>query len=35
LVNGNLNLVGGEVSGPELPISLEGLNLQASRLCSQ
>ncbi|AZE56059.1 Inner membrane component of TAM transport system [Pseudomonas synxantha] len=29
LVNGNLNLVGGEVSGPELPISLEGLNLQA------
>ncbi|MDT3230763.1 translocation/assembly module TamB domain-containing protein [Pseudomonas sp. rhizo25] len=29
LVNGNLTLVGGEVSGPELPISLEGLNLQA------
>ncbi len=29
LVNGNLNLVDGEVSGPELPISLEGLNLQA------
>lgn len=28
-VNGNLNLVDGEVSGPELPISLEGLNLQA------
>ncbi|NJJ57612.1 translocation/assembly module TamB [Pseudomonas grimontii] len=28
-VNGNLNLVGGEVSGPELPISLEGLNVQA------
>lgn len=29
LVNGNVNLVGGEVSGPELPISLEGLNVQA------
>ncbi|RQO46733.1 translocation/assembly module TamB domain-containing protein [Pseudomonas sp. KBW05] len=29
LVNGNINLVGGEVSGPELPISLEGLNVQA------
>ncbi|CRM75754.1 Autotransporter assembly factor TamB [Pseudomonas sp. 37 R 15] len=29
LVNGNVNLVDGEVSGPELPISLEGLNLQA------
>ncbi|MGU9855635.1 translocation/assembly module TamB domain-containing protein [Pseudomonas sp. LF245] len=28
-VNGNINLVGGEVSGPELPISLEGLNVQA------
>lgn len=28
-VNGNVNLVGGEVSGPELPISLEGLNVQA------
>ncbi|MCR4541839.1 translocation/assembly module TamB [Pseudomonas sp. 18.1.10] len=29
LVNGNVNLVGGEISGPELPISLEGLNVQA------
>ncbi|WP_458374994.1 translocation/assembly module TamB domain-containing protein [Pseudomonas pergaminensis] len=28
-VNGNVNLVGGEVSGPELPISLGGLNVQA------
>ena len=28
-INGNINLVGGEVSGPELPISLEGLNVQA------
>lgn len=28
-VNGNVNLVGGEASGPELPISLEGLNVQA------
>ena len=28
-VNGNVNLVGAEVSGPELPISLEGLNVQA------
>ncbi|MEX5584957.1 translocation/assembly module TamB domain-containing protein [Pseudomonas lurida] len=28
-VNGNVNLVGGEMSGPELPISLEGLNVQA------
>ncbi|PRW89036.1 hypothetical protein C7A11_10755 [Pseudomonas simiae] len=28
-VNGNVNLVGGEVSGPELPISLQGLNVQA------
>ncbi|WP_426108197.1 translocation/assembly module TamB domain-containing protein [Pseudomonas sp. TWR1-1-4] len=28
-VNGNVNLVGGEISGPELPISLEGLNVQA------
>jgi translocation and assembly module TamB len=28
-VNGNINLVGGEISGPELPISLEGLNVQA------
>ncbi|TFY88530.1 translocation/assembly module TamB [Pseudomonas nabeulensis] len=28
-VNGNVNLIGGEVSGPELPISLEGLNVQA------
>ena len=29
LVNGNVNLVGGEISGPELPISLEDLNVQA------
>ena len=29
LVNGSVNVVGGEVSGPELPISLEGLNVQA------
>ncbi len=29
-VNGNLNLMGGEVSGPELPVSLEGLNLPGS-----
>ncbi|AKS09311.1 translocation/assembly module TamB domain-containing protein [Pseudomonas trivialis] len=29
LVNGSVNLVGGEISGPELPISLEGLNMQA------
>lgn len=29
LVNGNVNLVGGEISGPQLPISLEGLNVQA------
>ncbi|CRM33227.1 translocation/assembly module TamB domain-containing protein [Pseudomonas sp. 52 E 6] len=29
LVNGSVNLVGGEISGPELPISLEGLNVQA------
>ncbi|MDR9751301.1 translocation/assembly module TamB domain-containing protein [Pseudomonas sp. SZMC_28357] len=29
LVNGNLLLSDGEVSGPELPISLEGLKLQA------
>ncbi|MCF5076076.1 translocation/assembly module TamB, partial [Pseudomonas syringae] len=29
LVNGNVNLVGGEISGPELPVSLEGLNVQA------
>ncbi|WP_339530554.1 MULTISPECIES: translocation/assembly module TamB domain-containing protein [unclassified Pseudomonas] len=28
-VNGSVNLVGGEISGPELPISLEGLNVQA------
>lgn len=28
-VNGSVSLVGGEVSGPELPISLEGLNVQA------
>nr|WP_315421419.1 translocation/assembly module TamB domain-containing protein [uncultured Pseudomonas sp.] len=28
-VNGNVNLVGGEVSGPQLPVSLEGLNVQA------
>ncbi|MBA1205006.1 translocation/assembly module TamB [Pseudomonas capeferrum] len=28
-VNGNLALTGGEVSGAELPISLEGLSLQA------
>jgi len=28
-VNGNVNLVGGEISGPELPISLQGLNVQA------
>ncbi|PRA33989.1 translocation/assembly module TamB domain-containing protein [Pseudomonas poae] len=28
-VNGSVNLIGGEVSGPELPISLEGLNVQA------
>ncbi|MBF8739645.1 translocation/assembly module TamB [Pseudomonas guariconensis] len=28
-VTGNLALSGGEVSGPELPISLEGLSLQA------
>ncbi len=28
-VNGNVNLVGAEVSGPELPISLEDLNVQA------
>ena len=29
LVNGSMNLVGGEISGAELPISLEGLNVQA------
>jgi translocation and assembly module TamB len=29
LVNGSVNLVGGEISGPELPISFEGLNVQA------
>lgn len=28
-VNGNVNLIAGEISGPELPISLEGLNVQA------
>ena len=28
-VNGSVNLVDGEVSGPELPISLESLNVQA------
>ncbi|KAF1030632.1 MAG: Translocation and assembly module subunit TamB [Pseudomonas sp.] len=28
-VNGSVNLVDGEISGPELPMSLEGLNLQA------
>ncbi|WP_248750411.1 translocation/assembly module TamB domain-containing protein [Pseudomonas sp. MWU15-20650] len=28
-VNGSVNLVGGEISGPELPVSLEGLNVQA------
>ncbi|MGK9419861.1 translocation/assembly module TamB domain-containing protein [Pseudomonas cedrina] len=28
-VNGSVNLVGGEVSGPELPLSLEDLNVQA------
>lgn len=28
-VNGNVNLVGGQISGPQLPISLEGLNVQA------
>lgn len=28
-VNGSVNLVGGEISGPELPMSLEGLNVQA------
>ncbi|MBT2374533.1 translocation/assembly module TamB domain-containing protein [Pseudomonas fluorescens] len=28
-VNGSVNLVGGEISGPELPISLEDLNIQA------
>ncbi|WP_321864060.1 translocation/assembly module TamB domain-containing protein [Pseudomonas paraveronii] len=29
LVNGNVSLVGGEISGAQLPISLEGLNVQA------
>ncbi|WP_448124170.1 translocation/assembly module TamB domain-containing protein [Pseudomonas veronii] len=29
LVNGSMNLAGGEISGAELPISLEGLNVQA------
>ncbi|NMY10941.1 translocation/assembly module TamB [Pseudomonas veronii] len=29
LVNGSMNLVGGEISGAELPISLERLNVQA------
>ncbi|SDU90937.1 translocation/assembly module TamB domain-containing protein [Pseudomonas mucidolens] len=28
-INGNVNLVGGEISGPELPVSFEGLNVQA------
>lgn len=28
-VNGSVNLIGGEVSGPELPVSFEGLNVQA------
>ncbi|WPN96319.1 translocation/assembly module TamB domain-containing protein [Pseudomonas sp. MUP55] len=28
-VNGSVNLVDGEISGPELPVSLEGLNVQA------
>jgi len=28
-VNGSVNLIGGEISGPELPISLEDLNVQA------
>lgn len=28
-VNGSINLVGGEISGPELPTSIEGLNIQA------
>ncbi|MGY2288556.1 translocation/assembly module TamB domain-containing protein [Pseudomonas sp. SDO528_S397] len=28
-VNGNVSLVGGEISGPELPMSFEGLNVQA------
>ena len=28
-VNGSVNLLDGEISGPELPISLEGLNVQA------
>ncbi|WP_338494649.1 translocation/assembly module TamB domain-containing protein [Pseudomonas trivialis] len=29
LVNGSVNLVGGEISGPELPLSLQDLNVQA------
>ncbi|WP_350616029.1 translocation/assembly module TamB domain-containing protein [Pseudomonas sp. HY7a-MNA-CIBAN-0227] len=28
-VNGSVNLIGGEISGPELPTSFEGLNIQA------
>ncbi|XVO85399.1 translocation/assembly module TamB domain-containing protein [Pseudomonas palleroniana] len=28
-VNGSVNLVGGEISGAQLPVSLEGLNVQA------
>lgn len=28
-VDGSVNLIGGEVSGPELPVSFEGLNVQA------
>lgn len=28
-VNGSVNLVGGEISGPQLPVSFEGLNIQA------
>jgi translocation and assembly module TamB len=28
-VNGSVNLIGGEIAGPELPTSFEGLNIQA------
>lgn len=28
-VNGSVNLIGGEISGPQLPVSFEGLNIQA------
>ena len=28
-VNGSVNLIGGEISGPQLPASFEGLNIQA------